>query len=104
MSKNNTTPVFPSTTTTTTSLHNSSYTVKDPDRDYPAVMVPHLYDYGWMTHPPPEEWDYPIEGFRACEFTGSPFVFMLVKPIVYTVGIVGIILTVVVLSRKTMCT
>ncbi|KAL8595177.1 hypothetical protein ACOMHN_013850 [Nucella lapillus] len=48
---------------------------------------------------------YPHElgGVRVCEQRGS-WLHLIVKPIVYSIGIVGIILTVVVLSQKTMCT
>ena len=57
-----------------------------------AVTVSPLHD----------ELDYP-DDFRVCEELGG-WLSLTVKPVVYSVGIVGIILTVIVLSRKTMCT
>ena len=46
--------------------------------------------------------DYP-DDYRVCEERGG-WLSLAVKPIVYSLGIIGIVLTVVVLSRKTMCT
>ena len=56
------------------------------------VTLSPLYDY----------LDYP-DDHRVCEELGG-WLSLTVKPIVYSLGIIGIVLTVVVLSRKTMCT
>ncbi|XP_076448364.1 sex peptide receptor-like [Babylonia areolata] len=64
-----------------------------------------LYDDAPVTYIPlyGSEGDYDGEAGRMCGQRGS-WLHLTVKPIVYSVGIVGIVLTVVVLSRKTMCT
>ncbi|XP_076469658.1 neuromedin-U receptor 1-like [Babylonia areolata] len=67
------------------------------------VTMTSLYDDALLTYTEPyDELGYP-EDYRVCEQRGG-WVHLTVKPIVYTLGIVGILLTVVVLSKKTMCT
>ena len=66
-----------------------------------TTMSP-LYDVDWSGTQMYDQLDYP-DGYVLCAQRGS-WLHLTIKPIVYSLGVVGIVLTVVVLSRKTMCT
>ncbi|KAL8622044.1 hypothetical protein ACOMHN_056529 [Nucella lapillus] len=68
-----------------------------------AATTTALYDDLVLTYTDTyDQLDYP-DGYKVCEQRGG-WIHLTVKPVVYTLGIIGILLTVVVLSRKTMCT